>query len=490
MTQRAGILTARIEGQNPIQRLAKDYARQDRTTGVPLDELAHLIGSYSVMEAGTSVGTTANGWRFTDARVAMQPVTHTWSDTLIGDTDGIRIELTRRYVGAAAGRPSDTWTFEVLADEWRQLAAGAVGDVLGTQDPDTGEWSPNDKGLLAEGTDGENGRGAIFVGRTADNQVLIHPHLFVVQLFLESLVDARIEFGVFSGGVLGSRINGLRSYQPERRIGYKIASAGKPADPDAGTIGYDGAAVTGIPTGGVPLSHADPALSGQEKLWYLTTAASYDQTFRSWSVPGTEWVVVEAGGGGAAFDIQFAPTAEPDASWEGGAAQSDDFYARVRKPDGSWSVFPIREAPRREREWTLLAEASVSPLAATFRHIRLDPVIDLRELQWLVVEFSYHSMETYRVLLPAGVVPSHYFDSSAGRSAVPMNPGENLVFGVGPRGGYHRWDDAATDQLDDAKRFLVRFEHATNHSYSPRLIEYLTMAYGANQEGTIRLRGL
>lgn len=349
MAQRSGQLVERIEGENPIANVSKDFAMIEHIGGVPLDELKILVGEpVQVMLAqddditGFSVGETGHASPYR----AFQPLTNFPTADILRIADILKVTLSIIATSEALGLYG-RYNFYMFADDWSSLTAAEVGDELSianntghllraTPEPGISHFSPT-------------GSVEIYIGRTNTNEILLqhasnHPLLLNhADIANTNNIGMTAAFDVYAGGMLGSRIAALRAFDSTHRISIKGRFATRPAAPTTGLVLYDGLepSFSSANSGWHLARDADP--TGSDPLYYAATTADYDHVYRTWTVDDQEWLVASADAPvedtSAAFSIQFAESAS--GPWHVPRA-NDDLWVRMREPDGTWRSFPFR----------------------------------------------------------------------------------------------------------------------------------------------------
>ena len=389
MTQRSGQLVERIDGQNPIGRVAKGYTRVEHDGGVPAEELQVLLGTPVRLQLASESGVTA-GLHLNDPAVAIRPMTNQFTAALVGYSDILVVEID----DVNAGTVERTWQFEAYTDDWIQLTAAAVGDTLAGLTTGLRIRAENtDIGLSA----------TIFIGRTADNELLIQKDVFT--LTVGNTATVRVHFDTFAGGIIGQRIAGLRAIDAEHSIALKTRSATKPADPTG--ISYaDGQAIVPLGNAYVLASSDDP--TGSDPLWYAFGTARFDHVSRMWSVLPT-WNIVPADQtqlpeypAQPQFYVRFG-TSETG-PWHHPREDGDD-WAWARNADGGASVWPISDRVP-ERQWTTLLStpewtSASFPTGIQLIRFPFTPRFRLDDYHWFTVEFVESHGVARQVIIPA-----------------------------------------------------------------------------------------
>ena len=366
MGQRSAELVARIDGQNPISLISKDFAMAEHIGGVPLDELKILVGEKQTVMlaqdndvAGFSVGETGYASPYT----AFQPLTNFPTAAILRIADilhlAVDIRATGSLPGVEDGEAYGRFNFYLFADDWAQLTAASVGDTLnigtGTgflvramQEPHVSSYTPI-------------GTVELLLGRTADNELLVQHHndhvlrLRTAQIAATNNIGMSLAFEVYAGGMLASRIAALRAFDSTHRISVKgrfaslaAAQAAIATEP----VTYDGLEPIIASGSSLVLARADDP-AGNDPLWYFATTADFDHVYHTWEVDNQEWLIagtdVSVVDTSVAFQVQFAETAS--GPWHV-PRTDDDLWVRLREPDGTWRSFPFRAEDN--RGWQLL----------------------------------------------------------------------------------------------------------------------------------------
>ena len=257
-------------------------------------------------------------------------LTATWSGAfMLNGPKVLRSRADRMTLRVINSTGSATDSVEVDPVAWFALSPQEVGDTL----------TNNNALTISAGLTG----GAIRVGRTADNRVLIDDAGFTTT---HNAINVALDLAYYSGGVLTDKLTAFGGLQTRQAV-YHSWTPSLAASTDPTGLTYDGT-VLGVPANSgwrnvdVPLEVADKVNPTDVKVFAETTW-TYDVNTGTWSHGVFTHYLANS-----TYTVQYAvPGTAVDGTWTSEPPSGLDFYlVRFRDNVGAWHYSTVGPEPR------------------------------------------------------------------------------------------------------------------------------------------------
>lgn len=415
-----------------------------------------LVGSLA-----TALNYQYHGWVASDWTAAEELL---GSPIVPSRTDRMFLRVTP---SVAAGTPDK---IEVDLPAWLLLPEAASGDTL----TNVNSLTYSD-GISA---------GAIRVGRSANNRVLLAPAGFTTT---SPSIQGAVDIEYFTGGVLGRKLDVLQQHNA-RRIVLHIRSASRPANPVGAT--YDGS-VIGAGTNGYRTIDVElPA--GTDPTWLAEAEAVYSAITGLWTIGA--WTVYAID---STFSVQYAPedTAADSTAWSTTPPADTDYYEiRWRLPDGTWRYGTVGTPPA-NRRWIISQGYPNGGGAGPHTHPFFEGEADFAEARFIRIGWlgrkgdgTWYDVQRERIL-PAGALWTCDPDGDA-RQAQSINIGLaewDQAYNIGSESNL-----AGFGTNEHRQRLQLNFVHRTHREAARQLADAVIVRLGQTTYGgwlTIQVYG-
>lgn len=286
----------------PLNPGVKPFASVSNADGVPVDEMAELVGPETrnliADRTVSGISTLATATRITGAGVDI--TLQDWIDVEIRDSS-------RGLLGS--------WSIDI--DTWRELTAVGNGDTM------TAGAAAYDAG-------------GILIGRASTDRVMIQADTFTTT---QSNIILEAHGRTHNAGLLGRRLSGSGTNHSKPYLALVRASS-LPAEPDGSEFSYDGVTLSHTPEAAQP-EFTDPnvvfATIGTHT-YFILLQLIFDHNTATWSVETGELRVQNS-----VSDLGFADS-EDATTWSTSQVTTDDQWARIRDSSGSYIYIETRQA--------------------------------------------------------------------------------------------------------------------------------------------------
>lgn len=345
-----------------LQPSIKPFASAASTAGIPLGEMADMVGDLGTAQIGN---------------FAVSPNSLTVANVLTGQPlspavhDELRIDM---YSASEQLRAS--WS--IATEDYIALTPAAAGDTLlaSGSNPTAEELEHRVANLL--------------VGRTVNNVPL-------VQLGANSETGSLSFRGYalsYSSGLLERRLSVLQSHHTRQVVGHR-RSAARPAAPTG--VSITSAGVTFGSDGWANIETPIPTSTDPE--WIADATASFSYTTGLWTV-GT-FTVTQVG---SSYNAEYAPTTE--GPWLSSVPTGDSLAVRIRRQDGGFDTYQVREpqaaALRWASDWDFDSFLATSDATQFFQHS-----LDWSDSIFLLLAYNQDGVTTRQMLIPTRFIRSH-----------------------------------------------------------------------------------
>ena len=347
---------------NPIEGLAKPFALDGSSGGVPIQEQAAIVGDITSQRTIQGLTTIPLGG---------YPSATVLGSTVLGNDDFIVFTTTPP---ANADRVSKRYI--VSRETFLRLSpAHEAGDLLLFSDPLLGGGSSDTIQAISD-----DNSSSLLIARTSNNRPLVQNGDTATGTYQTVYPGDGIQVTTetWTGGLLGQRINSVKNF--DNLVVHLLKRSVDRPDPPGDTISFNGSYPRDNSRTDKWYAEDEGVPDGNGLIWYAVSPMTYNADTGQFRFSG--WLVErenDAYGTGFATGLSasWAPQRNANHTW-----------GRIRKGAGGWLVFPLQtiSSALNDRDWITMAYVVVPD---DNDDISVDLNFDFNPHDWRLIQFRW-----------------------------------------------------------------------------------------------------